>query len=141
VAVLEIKLLARRFATPSAVALSRTFAQPGCPCPRTMPQGGPPLPLHYHQDEWWYILEGQFLFEVDGRQIRAGPGATVFAPRGSRHTFQNIGSTPGRMVVTAIRFDLSESISCHCPHGAGLRLPVHAHASLGSLTPPLLSPP
>jgi mannose-6-phosphate isomerase-like protein (cupin superfamily) len=32
----------------------------------TPPSGGPPLHRHFTQDEWWYILEGQFLFEVDG---------------------------------------------------------------------------
>jgi len=69
---------------------------------RTQPQQGPPLHLHHHQDEWFYILEGRYLFEVDGVQIHAGPGDTVFAPRGSRHTFQNVGSTPGRSVITVV---------------------------------------
>ena len=63
---------------------------------RTKPLEGPPLHLHHKQDEWWYILEGEFLFEVDGQQIHAGPGATVYAPRGSQHTFQNISNAPGR---------------------------------------------
>lgn len=68
----------------------------------TPPNGGPPLHRHFEQDEWWYILEGQFLFEVDGEQIHAGPGATVFAPKGSAHTFQNVGTTTGRTVVTVV---------------------------------------
>lgn len=69
---------------------------------RTRPYHGPPLHLHRNQDEWWYILEGEYKFEVDGQEINARTGATVFAPRGSRHTFQNIGTTPGRMVTTVV---------------------------------------
>jgi mannose-6-phosphate isomerase-like protein (cupin superfamily) len=68
----------------------------------TPPNGGPPLHIHYEQDEWWYVLEGEFLFEVDGEQIRVGAGATVFAPKGSRHAFQNVGGTPGRTIVTVV---------------------------------------
>lgn len=68
----------------------------------TPPNAGPPLHLHHEQDEWWYVLDGEFLFEVDGEKIHAGPGFTVFAPRGSRHTFQNVGSKPGRTIVTVV---------------------------------------
>jgi mannose-6-phosphate isomerase-like protein (cupin superfamily) len=68
----------------------------------TPPNGGPPLHLHFEQDEWWYVLEGEFLFEVDGQQIHAGPGATVFAPKGTRHTFQNVGTTTGHTIVTVV---------------------------------------
>jgi mannose-6-phosphate isomerase-like protein (cupin superfamily) len=66
------------------------------------PLSGPPLHIHHDQDECWRILEGEFLFVVDGKEIHAGPGDTVFAPRGSRHTFQNIGSAPGRVVTTVV---------------------------------------
>ena len=38
--------------------------------------------------------------EVDGREIQAGPGTLVHAPRGKAHIFQNIGQTPGRLLVT-----------------------------------------
>jgi mannose-6-phosphate isomerase-like protein (cupin superfamily) len=69
---------------------------------RIRPFHGPPLHLHRDQDEWWYVVAGEFRFEIDGREICAGPGATIFAPRGSRHTFQNIGTIPGRIVTTVI---------------------------------------
>ena len=69
---------------------------------RTQPNSGPPLHLHRDEDEVWRVLEGEYLFEVDGDEIYAGPGATVFAPRGTRHTFQNIGRTPGRLVTTVV---------------------------------------
>ena len=68
----------------------------------TPPNSGPPLHLHQREDEWWYIVDGNFLFEIDGNSVHAGPGDTVFAPRGSRHTFQNIGTIPGRTLVTVV---------------------------------------
>ena len=69
---------------------------------RTPPLQGPPLHRHEDQDEWWYIVEGDYRFEVDGQEIHASAGATVFAPRGSRHTFQNIGTVTGRTVTTVV---------------------------------------
>jgi mannose-6-phosphate isomerase-like protein (cupin superfamily) len=69
---------------------------------QTQPLEGPPLHSHRGQDEWWYILEGEYKFEVDGQEIYADAGAIVFAPRGSRHTFQNIGSARGRTLTTVV---------------------------------------
>ena len=68
----------------------------------TAPLKGPPLHRHPDEDEWWYILEGEFRFVVDGEELAARTGDTVFAPRGSRHTFQNIGTTIGRTLTTAV---------------------------------------
>jgi quercetin dioxygenase-like cupin family protein len=42
----------------------------------TPPQGGPPLHRHEREDETFYILEGEFLLEVDGKQHRAGREAS-----------------------------------------------------------------
>jgi len=89
----------------------------------TPPLAGPPLHLHLDQDEWWYILEGEYLFEVDGQAIKANAGATVFARRGSRHTFQNIGTKPGRVLVTVVPGGLDvffEELSTMFPAGAAL---------------------
>src|SRR3954447_13538530 len=68
----------------------------------TPPLSGPPLHIHHEQDEWWHVLEGNYRFEVDGREIVAGPGAHVYAPRGTRHAFQNLGMEPARMIVTVV---------------------------------------
>jgi mannose-6-phosphate isomerase-like protein (cupin superfamily) len=90
---------------------------------RTLPLHGPPLHVHHDQDEAWRILEGHYVFEVDGQEIYAGPGATVFAPRGSRHTFQNIGTTPGRVVTTVVPGGLDlffEELEEAAPRGRAL---------------------
>jgi mannose-6-phosphate isomerase-like protein (cupin superfamily) len=111
---------------------------------RTQPLGGPPLHLHREQDEWWYILEGEFLFEVDGQRIHAGPGDTVFAPRGTRHTFQNAGSAPGRTLTTVVPGGLDvffAELSTVAPRGAApdpaKLVPVFEKHGLELLGPPL----
>jgi mannose-6-phosphate isomerase-like protein (cupin superfamily) len=62
------------------------------------PMGGPPLHRHSREDESFYILEGEFDFETDGKLYHAGPGCSIFLPRGRAHRFQNVGSTSGRML-------------------------------------------
>ena len=65
----------------------------------TEPECGPPLHRHSREDESFFVIEGEFLFEVDGKQLRAGAGCAIHAPRGTAHTFQNVGETTGRMMV------------------------------------------
>jgi uncharacterized cupin superfamily protein len=65
----------------------------------TPSQGGPPLHLHKREDEWLYVIDGKFLFEMNGRRIEASVGSSVFVPRGVPHTFQNIGNSPGRLLA------------------------------------------
>jgi len=59
------------------------------------------LPPHVHarEDETFYILEGEFEFYVADQTLRAGPGATVYAPRGIPHAFKVLSPTPGRALV------------------------------------------
>jgi mannose-6-phosphate isomerase-like protein (cupin superfamily) len=111
---------------------------------RTRPLQGPPLHFHRDRDEWWYILEGEFKFEVDGREIYARTGDTVFAPRGSRHTFQNIGTTFGRTLTTVVPGSLDivfEEIESVVPRGTfpdrAKMVPIFEKHGLELLRPPL----
>lgn len=51
---------------------------------------GMAVPLHVHtrEDELWHILEGEIVFIANGKPTVHGPGATVFIPRNTAHTFQ-----------------------------------------------------
>jgi mannose-6-phosphate isomerase-like protein (cupin superfamily) len=63
---------------------------------------GPVPHRHTREDELWYILEGQLEFrlgERGERTIVAGPGDSVFGPRGVPHTFKAIGTVPARYVL------------------------------------------
>jgi mannose-6-phosphate isomerase-like protein (cupin superfamily) len=64
----------------------------------TMPEGfGPPRHIHTREDEVFLVEDGEALFDVDGRILTAGPGTTVFMPRGVPHTFQ-VQSPVSRML-------------------------------------------
>jgi len=50
---------------------------------------GKMTPLHTHPeaDETMYMLEGEILMHIDGREHRVAAGGTVMAPRGLPHAF------------------------------------------------------
>src|SRR5579863_5850589 len=37
-------------------------------------RGGPPLHMHPHQDETFYVLEGEYIAEVGGKRVSLHPG-------------------------------------------------------------------
>ncbi len=65
----------------------------------TPPGGGPPPHYHQHEDEWFFPLEGEAEFFIDGEWRAVAVGTAVFAPRGIVHTFRNSGSEPLKMLV------------------------------------------
>lgn len=63
------------------------------------PKQGPALHKHHHEDELWFVLDGQFRFKAGDAMLRASTGGMAFGPRGVPHCFQNIGQAPGRLLV------------------------------------------
>ena len=59
------------------------------------PGGGPPPHMHGREDETFYVLSGRFEFQDGDCRVVVAPGTCVHAPKGSLHTFRNVGSTPG----------------------------------------------
>jgi quercetin dioxygenase-like cupin family protein len=52
------------------------------------PRGsGSPLHIHTHEDEWFYVIEGELTFWVGGEVISAPAGTFVYGPRDIAHTF------------------------------------------------------
>lgn len=62
--------------------------------------GGGPSHRHQNQDEWIYILDGEYLFQVGDQQFRAAPGQCVFIPRGVSHSWGVTNGVPGRVINT-----------------------------------------
>ena len=60
------------------------------------PGEGPPLHEHPDQDELIYTLEGRYRVQLGDAQFNAPPGSFIFIPRGTPHTWQNVGDTPAR---------------------------------------------
>lgn len=59
---------------------------------------GWPKHLHLKQDEWIYILEGDFEFRIGDKQFRVGPGESVFIPRKTPKVWRCISKKPGRVL-------------------------------------------
>lgn len=60
-----------------------------------------PLHVHANEDELFYVLEGEHVFQVGDREHRAGPGGLVFAPRGVPHAQRRVVQRAGRILVLA----------------------------------------
>jgi mannose-6-phosphate isomerase-like protein (cupin superfamily) len=63
-------------------------------------KGGPPRHLHLHQDEWFYILQGEFILEVGAGRFELSTGDSLLAPRKMPHTWAYVGSGPGKLLIS-----------------------------------------
>lgn len=66
----------------------------------TPPEGGPPPHVHQHEDEVFYVLEGNYSFICGEKEIQASKGDLVHLPRGIPHSFRNIGNETGVLLNT-----------------------------------------
>jgi mannose-6-phosphate isomerase-like protein (cupin superfamily) len=60
-----------------------------------------PLHVHEREDELFYVIEGEHVFQVGEREFPAGPGGVVFAPRGVPHAHRRVVPRTGRMLTLA----------------------------------------
>ncbi len=63
------------------------------------PKGGPPLHIHPKQDEWFYVIDGEYLFQVGEEKFQMKKGDTIFLPRQVPHAFVQLTET-GKMIVS-----------------------------------------
>ena len=63
-------------------------------------KGGPPRHLHHVEDEWFYVLEGEYIVEIGGQLHHLKSGDSVLGPRGIPHAFAFVGDTSGRFLIT-----------------------------------------
>jgi quercetin dioxygenase-like cupin family protein len=67
---------------------------------RNVPQGGPVRHLHYAQEEWFYLIEGnKVVVEVGDQRFTLRPGDSILAPRNVPHVWAYVGEKPGRILV------------------------------------------
>jgi quercetin dioxygenase-like cupin family protein len=62
-------------------------------------KGGPALHRHHFQDEWFYVMQGEFLVRVGDDTLKLGPGDSAFAPRKIAHAFAMTSDGTGQMLV------------------------------------------
>jgi DNA-binding transcriptional MerR regulator len=59
---------------------------------------GGPRHSHPEQDEWIYVLDGDWAIEVGGERLDLSPGGSVFIPRDTSHTWAVALGQPGRVL-------------------------------------------
>jgi quercetin dioxygenase-like cupin family protein len=57
--------------------------------------------LHFHQeqDEWFYIIKGEFKIQIGDEIFNLKEGDSAFGPRKVPHTFAKISEGEGQMMV------------------------------------------
>ena len=58
-----------------------------------------PRHVHRHEDEYFYVIEGEHVFEVGDESFVAGPGAFVAAPRNVPHAHRRLVPHTGRFLT------------------------------------------
>lgn len=66
------------------------------------PQGGPPLHVHYREDEIFYVVAGECTVGSKEGAQAAPAGTTVIFPKGTPHFFRNDSSMPCKVMITAV---------------------------------------
>ena len=65
----------------------------------SLQKGGPARHLHNEQDEWFYVVEGQYVIEVGEERYEPGPGDSVLAPRKVAHAWAYVGEGTRRLIA------------------------------------------
>jgi quercetin dioxygenase-like cupin family protein len=86
---LELAVRLPQEASGGALTVLETVNAPGF---------GPPLHRH-HETEVFRVLEGKYLYEVDGRRFYAAEGDVVSVPGGAAHTFTNVSERAAKQLV------------------------------------------
>ncbi len=68
---------------------------------RNMGKGGPPKHVHHNQDEWFYVVQGEFVAEVSEELYRLKAGDSLFAPRKLPHAWAHVGDGQGTLITIA----------------------------------------
>jgi quercetin dioxygenase-like cupin family protein len=104
------------------------------------PGDGPPLHVHATEDETLYVIEGEVRFRLDDELCDGGTGSFVFVPRGTRHTFQNIGAHDARMLIhfspSGMERFFDRFAALHAPDGNAFAR-IGAEVGMNVVGPPL----
>jgi mannose-6-phosphate isomerase-like protein (cupin superfamily) len=92
----------------------------GVLAPRTQ---GPPLHVHEHTDECFYVVEGQLLVQVGEERHELGPGCFVWLPRQVPHTYANASGSPVRALGMAVPAGIEEFFAEQSAYFARLQGP------------------
>ena len=64
-----------------------------------LPRSGPFLHVHHREDEWYYVLSGEFLFRAAEQEYKLSTGGSIWLPRGIPHVWANTAATEGKLLL------------------------------------------
>lgn len=67
---------------------------------QVLPGGGSPPHIIYEADKVIYVISGTFTILAGEETVQAEAGACVIIPRGVIHNFKNVGTEPGKILVS-----------------------------------------
>jgi len=77
---------------------------------RAPPGDSPPLHVHRTEDEFFYILAGEFRFRVAETERRPGPGEMLLARKGVPHTYRIESPEGGRCLTVTTGGDFERFV-------------------------------
>src|SRR5215469_12166512 len=63
------------------------------------PSTGVRLHVHEREDETWFILEGEYVFQIGSQTLSAHAGDYVFGPRHVPHSYANRSASVARALI------------------------------------------
>jgi quercetin dioxygenase-like cupin family protein len=110
------------------------------------PLGGPPLHLHVSDSETFYVLEGTYIFELDGEIFNANVGDVVHIQPGVKHLYQNVGAEPGKLLLVVspgglddFFIELDSLLNAHAEPPMPEIAALHAKFKMELLGPPMVA--
>jgi quercetin dioxygenase-like cupin family protein len=102
-------------------------------------KGGPPVHFHIHQDEWFYVMEGEVLFQIGDQRKLLHSGESILGPRLVPHGFSAVGEKPGRMLITFTPAGKMEEFfrAIAIPNGPAMDAEVFSRYDMQYVGPPL----
>jgi len=64
-----------------------------------LPRSGPFLHVHHREDEWYYVLSGEFIFRAAAEEFNLATGGSIWLPRGIPHVWANTATTGGKLIL------------------------------------------
>jgi quercetin dioxygenase-like cupin family protein len=107
---------------------------------KNLGHGGPPVHFHLHQEEWFYVMEGEVLFQVGDSQKRLTAGESILGPRGIPHGFAGVGEKPAHMLIAFTPAGKMEEFfrDVAVPNGPKMDAAVFARYDMQYVGPPLV---
>jgi mannose-6-phosphate isomerase-like protein (cupin superfamily) len=66
------------------------------------PNEGTGLHIDKDWDEWWHVMDGTFAFTLNGKRMELAAGSFAHGPKGTPHSFKNVGEATGKIVMVTM---------------------------------------